>query len=40
MDFSLNEVQRGWQLKAREFARDEICPLSLRRDQLEGGFAP
>jgi Acyl-CoA dehydrogenase, middle domain/Acyl-CoA dehydrogenase, N-terminal domain len=40
MDFSLNEVQRGWQLKAREFARDEIRPLSLRRDQLEGGFAP
>ena len=40
MDFSLNEVQRGWQLKAREFARDELRPLSLRRDQLEGGFAP
>jgi acyl-CoA dehydrogenase len=40
MDFSLNEVQRGWQQKAREFARDELRPLSLERDQLEGGFAP
>jgi len=40
MDFSLNEVQRGWQLKAREFAREEIRPLSLSRDQVEGGFAP
>ena len=40
MDFSLNEVQRGWQMKAREFAREEIRPLSLRRDQVEGGFAP
>jgi len=40
MDFSLNEVQRGWQQKAREFAREEIRPLSLRRDQVEGGFAP
>ncbi len=40
MDFSLNEVQRGWQLKAREFAREEIRPLSLQRDQVEGGFAP
>jgi len=40
MDFSLNEVQRGWQLKAREFAREEIRPLSLQRDQIEGEFAP
>jgi acyl-CoA dehydrogenase len=40
MDFSLNEVQRGWQRKAREFARETLRPLSLRRDQLEGGFAP
>ena len=40
MDFSLNEVQRGWQLKARAFAREEIRPLSLQRDQVEGGFAP
>jgi alkylation response protein AidB-like acyl-CoA dehydrogenase len=40
MDFSLNETQRGWQLKAREFARDAIRPLSLGRDQFEGGFEP
>jgi len=40
VDFSLNEVQRDWQQKAREFAREEIRPLSLERDQLEGGFAP
>ena len=40
MDFSLNETQRGWQHKAREFARDELRPLSLARDQVEGGFAP
>ena len=40
MDFSLNEEQRGWQQKAREFAREEIRPVSLMRDQLEGGFEP
>ncbi len=40
MDFSLSEEQRKWQMKAREFARDEIRPLSLKRDQTEGGFAP
>jgi len=40
MDFSLNEVQRGWQQKARAFAREAIRPLSLERDQLAGGFAP
>ena len=40
MDFSLNEVQRGWQQKAREFAREKLRPLSLKRDQVEGGFAP
>ena len=40
MDFSLNEVQRSWQQKAREFAREELRPLSLQRDQVEGGFAP
>jgi len=40
MDFSLNEEQRGWQIKAREFAREELRPASLARDQLEGGFAP
>ncbi len=36
MDFSLNEEQRGWQLKAREFARETLRPASLKRDQIEG----
>jgi acyl-CoA dehydrogenase len=40
MDFSLNEEQRGWQMEARKFAHDEIRPLSLERDQIEGGFEP
>jgi acyl-CoA dehydrogenase len=40
MDFSLNEEQRGWQLKAREFAREVLQPRSLERDQVEGGFGP
>jgi acyl-CoA dehydrogenase len=40
MDFSLNEEQRGWQLKAREFAREVLGPRSLERDQVEGGFGP
>ncbi len=40
MDFSLNEEQRHWQSEARKFAEDEIRPLSLERDQIEGGFAP
>ena len=40
MDFSLNEEQRGWQLKAREFAREELRPASLARDQVEGGLGP
>jgi acyl-CoA dehydrogenase len=40
MDFSLNEEQRGWQMEARKFAADEIRPLSLERDQIEGGFEP
>jgi alkylation response protein AidB-like acyl-CoA dehydrogenase len=34
MDFSLNETQRAWQLKARKFAAEEIRPLSLQRDQI------
>ncbi len=34
MDFSLNEEQREWQLKARKFAREEIRPLSLPRDRI------
>ena len=40
MDFSLNEAQQTWQRKAREFAREEIRPISLERDQMEGGLAP
>ena len=40
MDFSLNEEQRHWQSEARKFAEDEIRPISLQRDQIEGGFAP
>ena len=40
MDFSLNEEQRHWQAEARKFAQDEIRPISLERDQIEGGFAP
>ena len=34
MDFSLNEEQRAWQLKAREFAQEEIAPISLQRDRI------
>jgi len=34
MDFSLNEEQRAWQLRAREFAESEIRPISLARDQI------
>ena len=35
MDFSLNEEQRGWQMKARKFAQEEIRPISLQRDAVE-----
>ncbi len=34
MDFSLNEEQRGWQLKARQFALEEVRPRSLQRDAI------
>jgi alkylation response protein AidB-like acyl-CoA dehydrogenase len=34
MDFSLNEEQREWQMKARKFAQEEIRPLSLQRDRI------
>ncbi len=34
MDFSLNEEQRSWQLKARKFAQEEIAPISLERDAI------
>ena len=40
MDFSLNEEQQSWQLKARQFVEEEIRPLSLKRDQIEGPFDP
>jgi alkylation response protein AidB-like acyl-CoA dehydrogenase len=40
MDFSLNEEQRHWQMEARKFAEEEIRPISVERDQIEGGFAP
>jgi alkylation response protein AidB-like acyl-CoA dehydrogenase len=34
MDFSLNEEQRGWQMKARRFAEEEIRPVSLERERI------
>src|SRR5262245_255452 len=34
MDFSLNDTQREWQLKARKFAAEEIRPISLTRDSI------
>ena len=34
MDFSLNEEQRSWQMKARQFAEEEIRPISLQRDMI------
>lgn len=34
MDFSLNEEQIAWQMKARKFAEEEIKPVSLKRDQI------
>ncbi|MBT4703747.1 MAG: acyl-CoA/acyl-ACP dehydrogenase [Rhodospirillaceae bacterium] len=40
MDFSLNEEQLAWQMKAREFAKNEIRPLSIKRDQIPGPFDP
>ena len=38
MDFTLNETQRAWQMKARQFANDVIRPLSLARDHTEGAL--
>src|SRR3989441_1475867 len=35
MDFSINDEQREWQMKARKFAREEIRPISLERDAAE-----
>ena len=40
MDFSFNEEQLTWQKKAREFASTKIRPISMDRDQIEGGFGP
>jgi len=34
MEFSLNEEQRAWQMKAREFATAHIRPISLARDRI------
>ncbi|NKB48820.1 MAG: hypothetical protein GKS02_05570 [Alphaproteobacteria bacterium] len=34
MDFSLNEEQIAWQMKARKFADEEIRPISLKRDAI------
>lgn len=34
MDFSLNDEQRAWQLKAREFADEHIKPISVERDRV------
>ena len=34
MDFSLNEEQTAWQMKARKFAQEEIRPISLARDAI------
>ena len=38
MDFSLNEEQRAWQMKARKFADKEIRPISLQREQIADPF--
>lgn len=40
MDFGLNAEQRAWQMKAREFALEEVRPISLARDSLEGAREP
>jgi len=40
MDFSLNDEQRAWQERARDFAKNVIRPISVKRDQIEGGFEP
>jgi alkylation response protein AidB-like acyl-CoA dehydrogenase len=34
MDFALNSEQRAWQQKARQFAEEQIRPISLARDQI------
>jgi acyl-CoA dehydrogenase len=39
MDVTLTAEQRAWQLKARQFAQQEIRPVSLQRDQVSGARA-
>jgi alkylation response protein AidB-like acyl-CoA dehydrogenase len=34
MDFALNDEQRAWQSKARNFAHEEIRPISMARDAI------
>jgi acyl-CoA dehydrogenase len=34
MEYLITDIQRAWQMKAREFAETEIRPLSLARDQI------
>lgn len=34
MDFSLNDEQRAWQLKARQFCDEHIRPISVERDRV------
>jgi alkylation response protein AidB-like acyl-CoA dehydrogenase len=34
MDFSLNQEQHAWQMKARKFAAEEIGPISLQCDRV------
>jgi acyl-CoA dehydrogenase len=36
MDFGLTAEQKAWQQKAREFAMEEIRPLSMKRDVIDG----
>jgi acyl-CoA dehydrogenase len=35
MDFALNDEQRGWQMKARDFAEKVLRPKSLERDAIK-----
>ncbi|MCC7486264.1 MAG: acyl-CoA/acyl-ACP dehydrogenase [Burkholderiales bacterium] len=34
MDLNLTKEQRAWQTKAREFAREELRPITLKRDAI------
>ncbi len=35
MDFTLSNEQRSWQMAARQFAEEEIRPISLERDEID-----